>query len=66
MFCIDFSITNRVFADILKFADVISIFKKDDPFDKKKLQTCQTTISKIYEKLMRRQINNYITIHLSP
>ena len=30
-----------VFPDNLKVADVTPVFKKDDPFDKKKIQTCQ-------------------------
>ena len=62
------TITQSVFPDNLKLAVVIPVFKKDYPFDKKKyrLVSVSPTISKIYEKLMQRQINNYITNHLSP
>ena len=35
------TITKGVFPNNLKLADVTRAFKKDDPFDKKKLQTCQ-------------------------
>ena len=35
------TITKGVFPDNLKLADVTPVFKKDDPFDKKNLQTCQ-------------------------
>ena len=35
------TITKGVFTDNLKLADVTPVFKKDDSFDKKKLQTCQ-------------------------
>ena len=35
------TITKGIFPDNLKLADVTPVFKKDDPFDKKKLQTCQ-------------------------
>ena len=61
------TITKGVFLDNLKLADVIPVFNKDDPFDKK-----TTDLSAFYRlylkfmKLMKRQINNYITNHLSP
>ena len=62
------TITKGVFSDNLKLADVTPVFKKDDPFDKINYRpVCVLpTRSKIYEKLMQRQINNYITNHLSP
>ena len=57
-----------VFQDDLKLADVTSVFRKDNPFDKKNYRTVSVlpAISKIYEKLMQRQINDYIANHLSP
>ena len=56
------TITKGVFPDNLKLADVTPVFKKDDPFDKKTYRPVSVlpTISKIYEKLMQRQTNNYI------
>ena len=42
-------------------------FKKDYPFNKNyRPVSVLLAISKIYEKLMQRQINNYMTNHLSP
>ena len=62
------TITKGVFPDDLKLADVTPVFKNDDPFDKKNYRAVSVlpTISKIYEKLMQRQINDYIANHLSP
>ena len=62
------TITKDVFRDNLKLAFVTPVFRKDDPFDK---ETCRPaivlrTISKIYENLMQRQQNNYITNNLYP
>ena len=61
-------ITKGVFPDNLKLADVTPVFKKDDPFNKKNSRAVSVlpAISKIYEKLMQRQINDYIANHLSP
>ena len=60
------TITKCVFPDNLKLADVTPVFKKDYPFDKKNYRPVSvlTTMSKIYEKLMQGQINNYIANHL--
>ena len=43
-------------------------FKKDDPYDEKNYRPVSVllAISKIYEKLMQRQINDYIANYLSP
>ena len=62
------TITKGVFPDDFKLADVTPVFKKDDPFDKKNYRPVRVllAISKIYEKLMQRQINDYIANHLSP
>ena len=61
------TITKGVFPDNLKLVDVTPVFKKDDPFNKKNYRPVSVlpTISKICEKLMQRQINNYIINHLS-
>ena len=62
------TITKGVSPDDLKLADVTPVFKNDDPFDKKNYRPVSVlpAISKIYEKLMQRQINDYIANHLSP
>ena len=59
------TITKGIFPDEFKLANV---FKKDDPFDKKNYRPVRVlpAISKTYEKLMQRQINDYIANHLSP
>ena len=61
------AITKGVFLDNLKLAEVIPVIVKDNPLDKKNYRPVSVlpTISKIYEKLMQRQINNYITHNLS-
>ena len=41
-----------VFLDNLKFAEVTSVFKKDDPFFKKTTDSVLPTISKIYEQII--------------
>ena len=62
------AITESVFPDNLKLDGVTPVFKKDDLFDKNNYTPVSflPTISKIYEKLMQSQINNYIINHLSP
>ena len=62
------TVTEGVFPDNLKLADVTPVFKKDNTFDKKsyRLVSVLPMISKIYEKLMQRRINNHITSDLSP
>ena len=62
------TVTKGVFPDNLKLADVTLAFKKDDLFDRKNYRPFSVLpiISKIYEKLVQRPINSYITNHLSP
>ena len=62
------TITIPVFPDELKLPDVTPFLKKDDHFGKKSYRPVSVlpTISKIYKKLMQRQISIYITNHLSP
>ena len=61
------TITKGVFLGNLKLADVKTVFKKEDSFDNKNYRPVSVllTISKIFEKLMQRRINNYIKNHLS-
>ena len=60
------TITKGGFSDILKLADFTPVLRKDYRFDKKvRLASILPTISKIYENLMQRQINNYIANDLS-
>ena len=60
------TITEGVFLDNLKLADVTPVFKKDDPFNKKNCRPASVlpAISKSYEKLMQRQVNDYIANHV--
>ena len=60
--------TKDVFWDNLKLAYVTPVFRKDDPFNKENYRPASVlrTISKIYENLMQRQQNNYITNNLYP
>ena len=60
------AIIKSVFPDNFKLSEVTTVFTKDDPFDKKTTVSVLPAISKIYERLMQRQTNNYITNHLSP
>ena len=62
------AIAKGVFPDNLKLVDVTPVFKKHNPFDKKNYRPVSVllTIFKIYEKLMQRPINNYMTNNLSP
>ena len=59
---INHSITTSFFPDELKLAEVISAFKKDDPLDKENYRPISllSHTSKIYEKILFNQINDYI------
>ena len=56
------------FPDNLKLADVTPYFKKKDPLNKANYRPVSVlpSISKIFEKLMQKQINGYIYNFLSP
>ena len=56
------------FPDNLKFADITSIFKKEDPINKEnyRLVSALPNISKSFEKLWQKQMNDYINNFLSP
>ena len=52
----------------LKLADITPVFKKKDSLNKKNYRPVSVlpSISKIFEKLMQKQINGYINNYLSP
>ena len=56
------SIKNGVFPDELKLAEVIPLFKKDDPFDKSNYRPVSllSHMSKVFERIIYNQINEYI------
>ena len=56
------------FPDNLKFADITTVFKKKDPLNKENYRPVSVLhiISRIFEKLMQKQINSYINNFLSP
>ena len=55
------------FSDELKLAQVIPLFKKADPFDKTNYRTVSllSHFSKVFERLIYNQINEYIEPFLS-
>ena len=65
--CINKSFENEAFPDCLKKANVTPIFNKDFPPDKDSY--CPASIvpllSKVFEKLIYKQLSNYIEIFLS-
>ena len=56
------------FPDNLKLADITPVFKKKDPLNKENYRPVSVlpSISKIFEKLMQKQINDYMSNFLSP
>ena len=62
------SLSNCEFPEKLKLADITPVFKKEIPLDKANYRpvSALSPISKIYEKLLQKQINNYIENILSP
>ena len=62
------SLSNREFPDKLKLADITPVFEKKNPLDKANYRNVNVLppISRIYEKLLQKQINNYIENILSP
>jgi len=56
------------FPDELKLADVTPIFKKNDPISAKNYRPVSVlpTVSKIFERIMQKQIVNFMNCHLSP
>ena len=60
-------IPNGLFPDLLKLADVTSLHKGDERTSKKIYRPVSVlpTISKVFERLMNKQITNYIESCLS-
>ena len=59
---INCSIATSSFPDELQLAEVMSAFKKDYPLDKENYRQISllSHTSKIYEKILFKQINDYI------
>ena len=65
--CINSTILNGKFPSELKMADVIPIFKKDNPFEKANYRPISLlpSLSKVYEKLIYQQLNTFFQDKLS-
>ena len=65
--CINKSFENGAFPYCLKEGKVIPIFKKDDPLDKEnyRLVSILALLSKVFEKLIYKQLSNYTESFLS-
>ena len=65
--CINKSFENEAFPDCLKKANVTPIFKKDFPPDKDSYRPASIVplLSKVFEKLIYKQLSNYIEFFLS-
>ena len=61
-------ITQKSFSNNLKLADVTPVFKKEDASLLKHYRPVSVlpVVSKIYEKVLQKQILEYIDKHLSP
>ena len=61
------SLKNDIFPDELKLAEVIPLFKKADPFDKKncRLVSFLSHMSRVFEIMIFNQINEFIEPFLS-
>ena len=59
------SIEKSDFPQNLKLADITPVYKKDDPLDKTN-DGPVSVVSKIFERIMQKQINDFITSFLSP
>ena len=61
-------ISDGVFPDTLKKADITPIFKKDNPLDKKNYRPISVlpVVSKLFERILQKQINAFIDSFLSP
>ena len=65
---INASITNNEFPNELKLADITPTFKKGDVTHVENYRPISVlpAVSKIYERIMQKQISSYIEKHLSP
>ena len=61
------SLKRHIFPDELKLAEVMPLFKKANPFDKTNYRPVSllSHISKVFERLIYNQINEYIEPFLS-
>ena len=59
---------HKVFSENLKLADATPIFKKKDKafVENYRTESVLPTVSKIFERIMQRQITDYIGKFLSP
>ena len=62
------AISNKEFSENLKLADVTPVFKEKDPLDKMNYRPVSVLppISKLFERLMQKQINGHIKNKLFP
>ena len=62
------AISNSEFPENLKLADVTTVFKKKDPLDKTNYRPVSVLppVSKIFERLMQKQINEHMKNKLPP
>ena len=65
---VNFGITNSIFDDGMKFADITPIFKKDESIRKENYRpiSCLPAGSKIFERILQKRIATYIETYLSP
>ena len=62
------SIEKSDFPQNLKLADIIPVYKKNDPLDKTNYRPVSIlpVVSKMFERIMQKQINDFIISFLSP
>ena len=62
------SIKKSDFPQNLKLADITPVYKKNDPLDRTNYRPISTlpVVSKIFERIMQKQINDFIINFLSP
>ena len=65
--CINKAFNENKFPDTLKFSDIVPVFKKLDPTDKKKFRPVSLLplLSKVFEKIMYDQLNEYVDTFLN-
>ena len=66
--CINNATLNGKFPSELKMADIITIFKNDDPFKKANYRPISLLppLSKVYQKLIYQQLNAFFENKLFP
>ena len=64
----NYSIKKSDFPQNLKLANITPVYKKNDPLDKTNYRPVSVlpVVSKIFERIMQKQINNFIVSFLSP